>query len=124
MRGKRRYRLIVRYRSITKLYDRRHKKCTKYKVGDLMLVKVLHHKVGINKKLTPKFKGPYRIKAVLNKKRYVVEDVPGYNVSQKPFNTILSNDKLKPWIRVGDETNISCDDKRLNISNETELAGE
>lgn len=83
-----------------KAYDRRHKKPTKYKKGDLVLVKILQQKPGINQKLLPKYKGPYQIKAVLKKNRFVVTDVPGYNLTQKPLNTILSSDKIKPWIRV------------------------
>ncbi|CAL1689693.1 unnamed protein product [Lasius platythorax] len=69
-------------------YDKRHKKCTLYKSGDLVMIKVLQHKPGTNKKLAPKFKGPYQIKAVLNKNRYVIIDIPGYNLTQKPLNTI------------------------------------
>lgn len=81
-------------------YDKRHKKCTKYSVGDLVMVKMLPNKPGTNRKLQPKFKGPYRIKAVLNNRRFVVTDVPGFNLKQRPYNTILSADKLKPWIRI------------------------
>lgn len=83
-------------------YDRRHKKPTKYKEGDFVLIKVLQHKPGINQKLAPKFKGPYQIKRVLKKNRYVVADIPGYNITQKPLNTILSSDKIKPWIKIAD----------------------
>lgn len=60
----------------------------------------MQHKPGINTKLIPKFKGPYQIKAILNKNRFVATDIPGYNLSQKPYNTILSSDKIKPWIRI------------------------
>lgn len=83
-------------------YDKRHKKPTKYKEGDFVLIRVLQHKPGTNQKLAPKFKGPYLIKRVLKKNRFVVTDIPGYNITQKPLNTILSSDKIKPWIRVGE----------------------
>lgn len=38
----------------------------------------------------------------MHKNRYVVTDIPGYNNThtQKPLNTIMFLDKLKPWIRV------------------------
>lgn len=78
-----------------KRYDKRHKKCTQYKTGDLVMIKVLHHKPGTNQKLMPKFKGPYQIKTVLKNRRFVVTDIPGYNQASRPLNTILSSDKLK-----------------------------
>lgn len=86
-------------------YDKRHKKPTKYKKGDLVLIKVLQYKPGTNQKLLPKFKGPYQIKAVLKKNRFVVADIPGYNLTQKPLNTILSSDKIKPWIKISNNEN-------------------
>lgn len=39
----------------------------------------------------------------MKKNRYIVVDVPGFNLSARPLNTIMSPDKLKPWIRVGGE---------------------
>lgn len=81
-------------------FDKRHKKPTQYHEGDLVLIKVLRFKPGTNQKLLPKFKGPYQVKKVLNKNRYVVIDVPGYSRTIKPSNTILSADKLKKWINV------------------------
>lgn len=100
-------------------YDKRHKKSTKYKTGDLVMVKVLHQKPGVNKKLVPRYKGPYQIKAALSKNRYVVTDVPGYNLSQKPLNTIVSPDKLKPWIRVNLGRNVEDERDTDQDSNES-----
>lgn len=88
-------------------YDRRHKKPLKYKEGDLVLIRVTQYKPGTNQKLAPKFKGPYQISKILKKNRFVVTDVPGYNLTQKPLNTILSADKLKSWIRIADTSNDS-----------------
>ena len=85
-------------------FDKRHKKITKYKVGDYVLVRKLQHKVGTNTKLEPKYKGPYQVKAILKKNRFVIADIPGYNLSSRPYNTILSADKIKPWIRIKDPT--------------------
>lgn len=52
-----------------KIQYKRHKKNTSYKIGDLVLVKVLYHKPSTNIKLTLKFKGSYQIKTVLKKNR-------------------------------------------------------
>lgn len=83
-------------------YDKKYKKPSMYKVGDLVMIRSLTAKPGLNQKLLPKYKGLYEIKAVLRKNRYVVTDKEGYNWTQKPYNAILSADKLKPWIRVED----------------------
>lgn len=83
-------------------YDKRHKKPTKYCEGDLVLIKVLQHKPGTNRKLLSKYKGPYQIKKVQNKNRYVVIDVPDYSHTIKPLNSILSVDKIKKCINVTD----------------------
>lgn len=85
-------------------YDKCHKKPTRYNEGDFVLIKVLQHKPGTSQKLAPKFKGLYLIKRVLRKNRFVVTDIPGYNLTQKPLNIILFADKIKPWIRITDVT--------------------
>jgi len=80
------------------------KKPAQYKTGDLVLVRKLQSKPGENTKLLPKYKGPYQIKVVLNKNRYVITDLPGY-LTNKLYNTILSADKIKPWIKVKERRN-------------------
>ncbi|KAK2575153.1 hypothetical protein KPH14_012672 [Odynerus spinipes] len=54
---------------------------------------------GTSKKTKVAYKGPYRVAKVLNNNRYVIQDIPGFNLTPKPYNSILSPDKLKPWIR-------------------------
>jgi len=76
-------------------YDKKHKKPTVYETGDLVLIRDLQPKRGINKKLRPNYKGPYKIAKIFSNNRYVVTDIPGFNITQKPYNTILSSDKLK-----------------------------
>lgn len=97
-------------------YDKRHKKPSLYSEGDLVMIRSLAIKRGVNQKLLPKYKGPYVIKAVLKKNRYVVADKEGYNRTQKPYNAILSSDKLKPWVRVGS----NHDSTEIEIENEIE----
>lgn len=74
-------------------YGKRYKKITRYQVGDLALVRKLQHKPSTDTKLLPKFKGPYQVKAILNKNHFVITDVPGYNLSQN--RTILSKASQK-----------------------------
>ncbi|KYN09766.1 hypothetical protein ALC57_18112 [Trachymyrmex cornetzi] len=79
-------------------YDRKHKPPTKYKLRDYVGIRDMTPRIGENKKFKPKYKGPYMISKILDKNRYVVTDIPGFNLSPKPYNSILSPDKLKYWI--------------------------
>lgn len=85
-------------------YDKRHKKPTKYNVGDLVMIKDSTVKPGEDKKLKSQYKGTYRIAKILDKNRYVVRDIPGYNATSKPYDSILSTDRIKPWIKAIPET--------------------
>lgn len=52
---------------------------------------------GVNQKLLPKYKGPYEISAVLPHDRYVVKDIEGFQLSNKPYEGILDPSHLKPY---------------------------
>lgn len=80
-------------------YDRTHKTPSQYKSGDYVMIRDTSSKPGEDKKLKTNYKGPYLVDKVLNKNRYVIKDIPGYNVSQRPYNSILSPDRLKHWIK-------------------------
>lgn len=80
--------------------DTNCKKPTRYKEGDYVLIRNDRDKIGVNTKLKPNYKGPYLIAKSLGNNRYVVTDIPGFNITQKPMNTILSSDRIKPWIKV------------------------
>lgn len=88
-------------------YDKRHKSPTTYNIGDFVVIRDLQLKPGQHKKFKANYKGPYVITKVLNNHRYVVQDVPGFNHTAKPYNSILSPDKLKPW--KNDITNYKTD---------------
>lgn len=93
-------------RQYNKMYsDTHHKKPSIYNVGDYVLIRNLQMKPGSNAKLKPKYKGPYQIAKSLGSNRYVVRDVPGFNLAARPLNTILSADKLKPWVKLGPVNN-------------------
>lgn len=81
------------------MYDSKHKKPTIYKEGEFVLVRDSQNKIGESRKLKPIYKSPYMIAKLLNKNRYVVKDVPGFNVTARPYDTILSPDRIKPWIK-------------------------
>ncbi|KYN50035.1 Pro-Pol polyprotein, partial [Cyphomyrmex costatus] len=81
-------------------YDKRHKHPTKYSLGDMVMIKSTAIKFGEDRKLHLPYRGPYRIAKVLDNDRYVVQDIPGCQITQKPYNGILTSDKLKPWIMI------------------------
>jgi len=58
------------------------------------MVRITQNKPGLNKKLIPKYKGLYQIKTILKKNRFVIVNIPGYPLTSKSHNTILSPDKL------------------------------
>lgn len=80
--------------------DNKHEKPTKYKEGTFVMIRNTRIKPGENAKLKPNYKGPYLVAKSLGNNRYVIKDIPGYNLTSKPLNTILSSDKLKPWIKM------------------------
>lgn len=80
-------------------YDRRHKKPSQYKQGDFVLIRDTIVKPNENKKLKPNYKGPYIIAKTLNKNRYVVKDISGFNITSRPYNSILSPNRNKLWIK-------------------------
>lgn len=67
-------------------YNKRHTKPSKYNPGDLVLIRDASSKPGESKKLKLIYKGPYQIDKVLDKNRYVVKDIPGYNVTARPYD--------------------------------------
>ena len=70
-----------------------------YKEGEYVLIRDLQAKPGESRKFKANYRGPYVIAKVLNKNRYVITDIPGFNITAKPLNTILSTDKIKPWVK-------------------------
>lgn len=80
-------------------YDKKHKVPTKYNIGDYVLIRDTIIKPGEDRKLKPPYKGPYMVTKVLNHNRYVIQDIPGFNIKQKPYNSILSPDRMKPWVK-------------------------
>ncbi|EFN76673.1 hypothetical protein EAI_07333, partial [Harpegnathos saltator] len=71
---------------------------SKYNEGDYVLIRDLRSKPGESTKLNPKYKGPYLVAKVLGNSRYVIRDIPGFNLTSRPVDTIMSADKLKPWV--------------------------
>jgi len=87
-------------RTYNKMYsDNRTRKPTLYKKGDYILIRDLRSTAGESAKLKPKYKGPYMIEKCLGNNRSVVTDIPGFNITSRPLNTILSSDRIKHRIK-------------------------
>ncbi|XP_018397611.1 PREDICTED: uncharacterized protein LOC108775678, partial [Cyphomyrmex costatus] len=80
-------------------YDLAHKTPSVYNAGDYVMIRDTLVKPGEDRKFKIPYKGPYLVDKVLNKNRYVIKDIPGFNITQRPYNSILSPDKLKPWVK-------------------------
>ncbi|KYQ47205.1 hypothetical protein ALC60_13775 [Trachymyrmex zeteki] len=86
-------------------YDRRHRRPTLYKKDDLVFVKDNRPKPGVNQKLRSKYRGSYMVTKVLDKNRYLVQDILGFNLTTRSYDSVLSPDRLKLWIRpISDDT--------------------
>ena len=81
-------------------YNESHKAATTYKVGDYIMIRNVETTANVNKKLIPKFKGPYVVKEVLDNDRYVIGDIDGFQLTQRPYNGILGPDQMKHWVRI------------------------
>jgi len=86
-----------------KYYDKKHKKPTLYKRGDFVMIKNTDVRGGLNKKLIPKFKGPYVIYKVLPNDRFIVKDIEGFQHTQIPYEGVMSSDNMRHWIRTVEE---------------------
>jgi len=80
--------------------DARSKRPSIYTEGDFVLIRDSRSKPGANTKIKKRYKGPYLVKKSLRSNRYVITDIPGFNVVARPLNTVLSSDRIKPWIKL------------------------
>lgn len=74
-------------------YDRRRKKATSYRDGDLVAIKRTQR--GPGQKLMHKFLGPYEVEKILRRDRYLVRKI---GEQEGPLRTTTSADLMKPWI--------------------------
>jgi len=94
------YTVTEAVRNYNKLHtNNRFKKPSQYKEGEYVLIRITRVVPGESPKLKPQYKGPYVITKTLGNNRYVVQDIPGFNLTQRPLNTILSSDRIKRWIK-------------------------
>lgn len=98
-----------------KYFDSNRKPTKFYKEGDLVMIPNHHNPAdGKSKKLRPKFKGPFKITAVLNNDRYQISSIDGH--SKRKYKSVFPSDQLKSWIKfdsndiVTNDESSSCDE--------------
>jgi len=100
LRAKAAERIIRSQESNKKQYNSKRKEPTIYRENDYVMIKNVDVTVGQNKKLIPKFRGPYVVKKILDQDRYIVSDIEGFQLTQRPYEGIVGPDRMKRWIRV------------------------
>ncbi|GLV37388.1 hypothetical protein CBL_10645 [Carabus blaptoides fortunei] len=75
-------------------YNLRRCPTDRYVVGDHVLIK----SVRLAGKLQPRYQGPNQITKVLEHDRYVVEDIPGSQVTQRFYSGILPSDRIRLYV--------------------------
>lgn len=91
-----------------KLYLKRSVKPGQYKEGDFVVIRNVDTTVGTNKKLIPKYRGPYKIHRVLRNDRYVIRDIETCQMSQIPYHGVLEAARLKPWTKALSDIIAAC----------------
>lgn len=79
-------------------FDSKHKTPNRYSVADLVMVSNYDTTPGVNKKLLPKYRGPYRVEQVFPNDRYLVKDVDNWQVTQRPYEGIHAPAQMRPWL--------------------------
>lgn len=79
-------------------YDLRHRHPQKYELNDLVMVRNFDTTQGVNKKMLPKYRGPYEVKNVLPNDRYRLTDVENWQVTQRPYDGIHAPAQMRPWL--------------------------
>lgn len=62
------------------------------------MIKNIDVSAGINKKLIPKFRGPYEVEKILGNDRYLITDVENFQVTQRPFESVSSPVNMRLWL--------------------------
>lgn len=67
-------------------------------VGDYVEIRNTETTAGINRKLIPKYRGPYVVKKVLDYDRYVIADVDDFQLIQRPYTGVFAPDQMRPYL--------------------------
>lgn len=85
-----------RQRKMKTRYDTARIPAKRYNEGDLVMIPNYSQERGKSTKLAPKFRGPFKVSAVLNNDRYEISSIEGH--STRKYKNIFPADHLKPWV--------------------------
>jgi len=93
---------IAKSQSYNEQYvNRKRKSASEYEIGDLVMIRNFDSTTGISNKIKPAYKGPYCVKKRLRNNRYVLADVEGFQLSQRPYQGVWESANMKPWRKEG-----------------------
>lgn len=77
-----------------------------YSVGDYVVIRNVDTTAGTNKKLIPKFRGPYVVHKILPNDRYVIKDIENCQITQLPYDGIVEAARMRKWIIPREEADV------------------
>lgn len=84
-------------------YDRKRKPYSMFQPGEYVTIRQVNPIEDGSKKMARKYIGPYLIKQKLDWDRYLVGDIPGHQLKQRPYESILPPERLKRWITIDED---------------------
>lgn len=91
-----------------RLFLTRSKPPRNYSTGDFVVMRNVDTSVGSNKKLIPKFRGPYVVHKVLPHDRYVIRDIENCQLTQLPYDGVVEAARLRLWKDERDKLVAAC----------------
>lgn len=88
--------ILNKQRKMKETFDNSRAPTKIFSEGDLVMIPNHNPEKGKSKKLAPKFRGPYKITAVLDRDRYEVSSIDGH--SRRQYKNIYPADQLKSWV--------------------------
>lgn len=103
--------------------ERRRKFCKptkQFEVGDYVAMRNVDTVIGSNKKLIPRYRGPYVIHKDLGHDRYVLRDVEGCQFTQLPYDGVVEANKIHRWVPPCEVKSDDCQSSESDTESEDE----
>lgn len=76
-----------------------------FQTGDFVVIRNIDTTIGTNKKLIPKFKGPYVVHKILRNDRYIVKDIENCQLKQIPYEGVIESARMRHWVKPNNQQN-------------------